>query len=33
MAAYLGLPRTLTDELLSASCASYFVEDPDAAGV
>jgi hypothetical protein len=32
-AAYLGETRTLTDELLDAACASYFVDDTEPAPV
>jgi hypothetical protein len=32
-AAYLGEPRRLTNELLEAACASYFVDDTDGAAV
>jgi predicted ATPase with chaperone activity len=32
-AAYLGEPRRLTNELLEAACASYFVDDTDRAAV
>jgi hypothetical protein len=31
IAAYLGLPRVLTTDLLSEACATYFVEDRDLA--
>lgn len=33
IAAYLGLPRLLTADLLSEACATYFVEDRDLATV
>jgi predicted ATPase with chaperone activity len=33
IAAYLGLPRALTPDLLSEACATYFVEDRDLATV
>jgi hypothetical protein len=33
IAAYLGLPRALTADLLSEACATYFVEDRDLATV
>jgi SpoVK/Ycf46/Vps4 family AAA+-type ATPase len=32
-AAYLGEPRALTDELMEAACASYFVDDTEQAPV